>query len=135
MHDATSRKKGMDHVSKNRCHEEETHCGNGGLRPHGHGHAKEDQLNGHYGCMNAWRACMWTTTKAKGKRACEQGLKPIHKRKEVNRRAPPRKCAFLSSHLSLHLFGHVLLTPPSLDHHIDTFSPTFSQVEPHPLTS
>ena len=23
--------KGMDHVSKNRCHEKETHCGNGGL--------------------------------------------------------------------------------------------------------
>ena len=31
MHDATSRKKGMDHVSKTRCHEKEIHCVNGGL--------------------------------------------------------------------------------------------------------
>ena len=58
MHNATSRKKGMDHESKNRCHEKEIHYVNGGLRPHGHarhghGHAKEDQLNGHYGCMCA----------------------------------------------------------------------------------
>ena len=31
MHNATSRKKGMDHEIKNRCHEKEIHYGNGAL--------------------------------------------------------------------------------------------------------